>query len=184
MTTKDTKQKASPAVRKPRKRARKSKPPTRRTAPITSLHRYTSHLVREASGIKFNAKLKSWKQAVHFLSKEMDTWDRERMYVLHIAPGNHLMGIELVAIGQERLVQVSISSLFRGAILAGACGIVLVHNHPSGNGQASPEDRAFTKKMKLAADSSCSIPLWSERAAKHRACYTRSRNPAALRFPF
>jgi DNA repair protein RadC len=37
--------------------------------------------------------------------------------------------------------------LFRQAILAGAAGVILYHNHPSGDPEPSPEDLATTKRF-------------------------------------
>jgi DNA repair protein RadC len=37
--------------------------------------------------------------------------------------------------------------VFRAAILAGAAGIILVHNHPSGDPTPSADDRAVTRQM-------------------------------------
>ena len=42
---------------------------------------------------------------------------------------------------------VSPAPLFRLAILAGAAGVVLYHNHPSGDPEPSPEDLATTKRF-------------------------------------
>lgn len=38
--------------------------------------------------------------------------------------------------------------IFAAAIKANACGIILAHNHPSGNLKASQADIDLTKKMK------------------------------------
>jgi DNA repair protein RadC len=40
--------------------------------------------------------------------------------------------------------------VFRAAILANAASIVLVHNHPSGDPQPSPDDVALTQRMRAA----------------------------------
>ena len=40
--------------------------------------------------------------------------------------------------------------LFRQAILAGAAGVILYHNHPSGDPEPSPEDLATTKRFAAA----------------------------------
>jgi DNA repair protein RadC len=40
--------------------------------------------------------------------------------------------------------------VFRPAIAEAAAGIVLVHNHPSGDPTPSPEDRAITGQMTAA----------------------------------
>ncbi len=37
--------------------------------------------------------------------------------------------------------------LFRQAILAGAAGVILYHNHPSGDPEPSPEDLATTQRF-------------------------------------
>lgn len=37
--------------------------------------------------------------------------------------------------------------VFRPAILAGAASIILTHNHPSGDPEPSPEDRALTTRL-------------------------------------
>ncbi|MCM3875624.1 MAG: DNA repair protein RadC [Thermoanaerobaculia bacterium] len=42
---------------------------------------------------------------------------------------------------------VSPAPLFRLAILAGAAGVILYHNHPSGDPEPSPEDIATTKRF-------------------------------------
>ncbi|HEX2757724.1 MAG TPA: JAB domain-containing protein, partial [Thermoanaerobaculia bacterium] len=40
--------------------------------------------------------------------------------------------------------------LFRQAILAGAAGVILYHNHPSGDPEPSPEDLATTQRFAAA----------------------------------
>ncbi len=42
--------------------------------------------------------------------------------------------------------------LFRVALLASACGIIIAHNHPSGDPTPSPEDNEVTRRMKACAD--------------------------------
>ena len=40
--------------------------------------------------------------------------------------------------------------VFRVAVIEGAAGIILVHNHPSGDPTPSPEDRAVTRQLREA----------------------------------
>jgi DNA repair protein RadC len=42
--------------------------------------------------------------------------------------------------------------VFRAAIMASACSIVLVHNHPSGDPAPSPADVAVTRKIREAGE--------------------------------
>ena len=37
--------------------------------------------------------------------------------------------------------------VFRAAVIEGAAGVILVHNHPSGDPTPSPEDRAVTRQL-------------------------------------
>jgi DNA repair protein RadC len=42
--------------------------------------------------------------------------------------------------------------VFRAAIVESAAGVILVHNHPSGDPTPSPEDRAVTRQLVSAGD--------------------------------
>lgn len=139
------------------KRKNHTKTPTRRKkqAPkptIQSLHRYRSYLVREASPVEFSAEIHTTRQAVKWLSQFSDAWDREHIYVVHIGTDNAVLGIELAAIGTDHLVHVSPSEILRGAILAGARGIVVVHNHTNGVKGVSNEDIAVAHTIRTACD--------------------------------
>ena len=64
---------------------------------------------------------------------------------------NGLMGIERVYQGTATGTSVRIGELFRYAVSAGGVGIVLVHNHPSGDAQPSDEDIRITKEVLAAS---------------------------------
>ena len=49
--------------------------------------------------------------------------------------------------------------VFRAAIVAGAAGIILAHNHPSGDPTPSPEDRAVTRQL-VAAGQLLDLPVY------------------------
>ena len=49
--------------------------------------------------------------------------------------------------------------VFRSAIAAGAAGLLLVHNHPSGDPTPSPEDRAVTRQL-LEAGRLLDLPVY------------------------
>lgn len=48
--------------------------------------------------------------------------------------------------------------VFRAAVVEGAAGVILVHNHPSGDPTPSPEDRAVTRQL-AAAGRALGIPV-------------------------
>jgi DNA repair protein RadC len=59
---------------------------------------------------------------------------------------NGLLGIDQVYTGTATGTSVRIGELFRYAVAVGGVGIVLVHNHPSGDAQPSNEDVNLTKE--------------------------------------
>jgi len=49
--------------------------------------------------------------------------------------------------------------VFRAAIVAGAAGVILVHNHPSGDPTPSADDRAVTQQL-VAAGRLLDLPVY------------------------
>jgi len=60
------------------------------------------------------------------------------------------MGIHTVSIGTINTGIVQPREVFKAAILAGACAVILAHNHPSGDPEPSEEDRKTTDKLRKA----------------------------------
>ena len=141
----------TPSTRKKKPARRKAKPPTRRKpGPAYSLRRYEYSLVREATDIEFQTAICNPNDALYFLSKEMAPLDREHMYAIHLDGQNQVIGFELVTKGSQTRCDVSPREIFRGALAAGAVSIVLVHNHPAGSLDPSPEDCPFNTTEKRA----------------------------------
>lgn len=90
-------------------------------------------------------------KAVADLFLAMEHLDRERLYTVLLDPGNRPVGIQLVSIGGQTSAVAVPMDIFRGAIAAGAAGIIVVHNHPAGDPLPSPEDFAVLRRLKEAA---------------------------------
>lgn len=73
--------------------------------------------------------------------------DRETFAVLHLDRKNRILSAEITAIGSVSCVAVGAREIFRAALAADASAIVLAHNHPSGDPEPSPEDRALTRRL-------------------------------------
>jgi DNA repair protein RadC len=58
-----------------------------------------------------------------------------------------LVGVVEVHRGTVDASLVHPREVFRAAILANASGVILIHNHPSGDPSPSPEDRAVTRQL-------------------------------------
>ena len=72
---------------------------------------------------------------------------REHFYVLYLNNSNHIMGYQLLSIGGITNTIVDIRIVLQGALLTTAVGIILAHNHPSGNTKPSISDRELTDKI-------------------------------------
>jgi len=82
----------------------------------------------------------------------MANCDREMLVSIMLATSNHLIGVETVSIGTLNATHVSPREVFKSAILANANGIILCHNHPSGELSPSPDDRNITEKISAGGD--------------------------------
>jgi len=79
--------------------------------------------------------------------------DQETFVALYLTVRNTLVGDpHVVAIGTLTSVEVHPREVFREAIRRGAAGIVVLHNHPSGDPTPSPEDFELTRRLKTCGD--------------------------------
>jgi DNA repair protein RadC len=77
----------------------------------------------------------------------LDDAPTEKLVVLYLNGLNGLIGAEVVAIGGVHVCPTIPKDVFRGAIVAGAAGIILGHNHPSGDPTPSLSDVEATKML-------------------------------------
>lgn len=75
---------------------------------------------------------------------------QEHFYVVSIDVRNGILGATEVAIGNVAGVEVHPREVFRPAIRLAAAGIVLAHNHPSGDPTPSAEDIELTRRLREA----------------------------------
>lgn len=73
--------------------------------------------------------------------------ESEHLIVLLMNSKNKVIGMERVYVGNVSAALVRVGELFRAAIRLNACGIVLAHNHPSGEVEPSPEDLHLTAEV-------------------------------------
>lgn len=73
--------------------------------------------------------------------------DCECFVVLMLNTRRRVRGHQLVSIGTMDTLLVHPREVFRGAIIAGASAIVLMHNHPSGEPQPSEADIKVTRDL-------------------------------------
>lgn len=77
---------------------------------------------------------------------------QEEFKVLLLNRANRILGIYTASRGGITGTVVDIRLLLAAALKAGACSIMLAHNHPSGNLKPSNADIQLTRKIASAAD--------------------------------
>ncbi len=73
--------------------------------------------------------------------------------------GRHrLLQVRELSAGTRRYAPVDAAELFRRALLDGASGVLLFHNHPSGSPEPSADDRLLTRRL-AAAGATLGVPV-------------------------
>lgn len=93
-----------------------------------------------------------------YYMEQMRHEEVEKVLLLLLDTKLHLMEEYLLSKGTVNASLLSVREVFRHALKAGACKIVLLHNHPSGNCNPSMEDLSVTKKI-MEAGKLMEIPL-------------------------
>jgi len=98
--------------------------------------------------------VKSSVDAVSFMKKQYDQIldDHEEFKVLHLDRKNSVVNIDHHSAGIDSSTLVSVKSIVRNAILIKTSGIILFHNHPSGNLKPSNQDIKITRRIKDACE--------------------------------
>lgn len=78
--------------------------------------------------------------------------DHEECWILYLNRANHILYKEKVSIGGLSSTTIDTNSILRKAIEKKADGIIMVHNHPSGNPQPGRADVVETERLKKAAE--------------------------------
>lgn len=87
-------------------------------------------------------------KAFNFLKFEA----KEKFIVINLNNQHGIMNYEVVAIGTVNSVNLRPVEVLRTAVIINAPCVVLAHNHPSGNPEASSADIEFTQKIISAAE--------------------------------
>lgn len=93
----------------------------------------------------------SSKTVADFLQKSIGREKKEHFVVLSLDSRNCLIKISDVSVGSLNASIVHPREVFKEAIQSLAAQIIIAHNHPSENPEASPEDVAFTRRLDEAA---------------------------------
>ncbi|MFH0904248.1 MAG: JAB domain-containing protein [Methanobacteriota archaeon] len=93
-----------------------------------------------------NIKLSVPEDVARFV-REMEDYDRERFKVIYLDNKTRVIGVENISEGTINAALIHPREAVKGAILANAAGVFLIHNHPSGIPQPSREDDLIRTRL-------------------------------------
>jgi len=99
---------------------------------------------------------------------QMGRLEREELRVVVLNTRNAVLAIETVYRGNVSTALVRVGELFRDAIRQHAAGLILVHNHPSGDPAPSPDDLHLTAEA-VAAGRLLDVPVLDHLIIGHEA---------------
>ena len=121
-------------------------------SPRQKNHVYLKEVELRFQNKRFNSTLtdKSLTHArmVYDLFSDLQNETKEKLIVISLGLKSKVLCFEVVAIGSiDSIQQVRALEIFRTPIVMNAKGVIVVHNHPSGDPQPSSNDIKFTQKL-------------------------------------
>jgi DNA repair protein RadC len=92
-------------------------------------------------------KIRSPEDVAELLAPELDGLDREHFKAVLLDTKNGVIRIVTVAVGSLNAALVHPREIFKAAVRVSAAGIIMVHNHPTGNPEPSNEDADLTMRF-------------------------------------
>lgn len=101
---------------------------------------------------RYMNKVKNSADVYRIVSEPLLGSIQEKLILITLNVVNGVLGTHVMAIGSDTEVTISTKLIVRQALLDVACGIVLVHNHPSGDVHPSVADIKVTERLKQACN--------------------------------
>jgi DNA repair protein RadC len=83
--------------------------------------------------------------AANLVMHRMSSLEQEELHVMLLDTRNQVLGIDQVYRGSVNSSQVHVAELFKTAIRRNTPNVIIMHNHPSGDPEPSPDDVAVTR---------------------------------------
>ncbi len=96
--------------------------------------------------------IRSSADAFAIMRSQLEVLEHEEFWILILSRSNRVKGKVCISRGGTAMTAVDIKLLVKRALDSLAEGIILVHNHPSGNLISSPQDDSLTARIVTAAN--------------------------------
>lgn len=100
---------------------------------------------------RINGKIQT-PQDVYDVFNYLENETKEHFIAIFLSTKHKILGYEIVSIGSLNGAIAHPREIFKTAILANCCDMILVHNHPSTDPTPSPQDILLTERLKKAGD--------------------------------
>jgi DNA repair protein RadC len=105
-------------------------------------------------GVRLRLEAPEERPAIHspadaaaLVQYEMSGLPQEHLRVINLDTRNRVLNIEKLYVGSLNASTVRVAEIFKPAITRNAAGVIILHNHPSGDPAPSPEDVALTRAI-------------------------------------
>ncbi len=111
-------------------------------------------LGKRASGFSRNYEMPITRpeDAYNLVKADMQFLEKEELRALLLNNKHHVTASEMIYRGTVNSASVRVAEILRPAIRSNSTGIIVVHNHPSGDPTPSPEDILVTRRIRQSAD--------------------------------
>jgi DNA repair protein RadC len=92
-------------------------------------------------------QIKSPADAASLLMLEMSHLDQEHLRTVLLDTKNRVQTIKTIYIGSLNASLIRVGEIFKEALKRNSAGLIVVHNHPSGDPTPSPEDVQVTREI-------------------------------------
>ena len=113
-----------------------------RAAQLVAAFELGRRLMADQGGLRWT--IRSPADVVTRLGPQLVTLEREELHVLLLNAKNAVQRQVLVYRGNVSAALVRVGELFRDAVRSHSAGLIVVHNHPSGDPEPSPDDVHLT----------------------------------------
>ncbi|NJN16243.1 MAG: DNA repair protein RadC [Oscillochloris sp.] len=100
-----------------------------------------------ATGIEERTQIRSPADVAALLMLEMGHLEQEHLRTVLLDTKNRVQQIATVYIGSVNSAQIRVGEVFREAVRRTSAALIVVHNHPSGDPNPSPEDILVTRQI-------------------------------------
>ena len=91
--------------------------------------------------------IKNPRDVIEVMGEHLQKYDRELFCILNLQTKGQVINMNIVSMGTLNIALVHPREVFKSAILSNAAGLILLHNHPSGECTPSESDIKTTKQL-------------------------------------